>query len=424
MTTDKLISDHYTTFTTVPDLRNRIIGQSLADILQAGFAMFHLKFCSLLDFDNATTAQRDNIKSVYGISKVCSDTQMRRMIDRVEPTVVEERIHSLINEEFHRSGTAREYTVFDGRLIVSLDGVEHFRSHKVHCASCLVKHSKTKGTSYYHQMLCGSIVHPDQAQVFPAVVEPIVKQDGQTKNDCERNAAMRVIDQLNRGYAGRKLLIVADGLYSCGPFLDKLIEYNHDFIITAKPGDHKALFKHFTTWSDRGATKKLEVINKGVTHRFEWANGLGLNETWSAMKLNVLMYEQIDAKGRVTRFSWVTNRKLSKRNVEQIMRIGRSRWKVENETFNTLKNQGYNFEHNYGHGHQYLSTTLSYLMLLAFLTDQLIERCCEDFRLILGKTKTRVKLWFQQRALFTSQAFDSFNGIYGRLAELFGVQLI
>ena len=32
------------------------------------------------------------------------------------------------------------------------------------------------------------------------------------------------------------------------------------------------------------------------------------------------------------------------------MRGGRARWKIENETFNTLKNQGYHFEHNYGHG--------------------------------------------------------------------------
>ena len=41
------------------------------------------------------------------------------------------------------------------------------------------------------------------------------------------------------------------------------------------------------------------------------------------------------------------------------MRAGRSRWKVENETFNTLKNLGYNLEHNYGHGKQHLATVLN-----------------------------------------------------------------
>jgi len=52
------------------------------------------------------------------------------------------------------------------------------------------------------------------------------------------------------------------------------------------------------------------------------------------------------------------------------MRAGRARWKIENEAFNTLKNQGYQFEHNFGHGQQQLSVVLALLMMLAFLVDQ------------------------------------------------------
>ena len=37
--------------------------------------------------------------------------------------------------------------------------------------------------------------------------------------------------------------------------------------------------------------------------------------------------------------------------------------KIENETFNTLKNQGYNFEHNYGHGNENLSVFFALLMI-------------------------------------------------------------
>jgi hypothetical protein len=33
-------------------------------------------------------------------------------------------------------------------------------------------------------------------------------------------------------------------------------------------------------------------------------------------------------------------------NVQQVARGGRTRWRIENETFNTLKNQGYT-----GRGH-------------------------------------------------------------------------
>ena len=421
---DTLVSGNFLIFDQIPDRRNRVVNQSLSDVCQAAFAMFHLKFPSLLDFDSATTIQKENIESVYGISNLCSDTQMRRILDDVSPHYIHNRITDIISNEFIKVGGARQYGVFDQRLIVSLDGVEHFRSGKVRCENCLEKSSAKNGTSYYHQMLCGSIVHPDESQVFLAVAEPIVRQDGEKKNDCERNAAKRVIARLNEAYESLKFVVVADGLYSCGPVLELLRKGGHDFVITVKPGDHRNLFTHFATWSDRRATTKMTIEDNGTTHRFEWANGLGLNQTWADMKLNLLVYEQVDRKGKVMRFSWVTNRKITKRNVNAIMRIGRSRWKVENETFNTLKNQGYQFEHNYGHGQNHLCSTLAHIMLLAFLTDQLVELCSKEFQLILKAARTRLKVWFQQRALFTSIRFENFNSIYGRLAELFGVQLI
>ena len=66
-------------------------------------------------------------------------------------------------------------------------------------------------------------------------------------------------------------------------------------------------------------------------------------------------------------FSWVTDLELTAGSVEKVMRGGRARWKIENETFNTLKNQGYQLEHNFGHGQQHLSVVFAMLMLLAVL---------------------------------------------------------
>ena len=55
----------------------------------------------------------------------------------------------------------------------------------------------------------------------------------------------------------------------------------------------------------------------------------------------------------------MTNLPLTQSTVVKVMRGGRARWKIENETFNTLKNQGDHFEHNYGHGRQHLATNLA-----------------------------------------------------------------
>jgi len=96
-----------------------------------------------------------------------------------------------------------------------------------------------------------------------------------------------------------------------------------------------------------------------VQHDFAWTSGLCLCESATDVKVNYLRYEQTDKKGVVTRWTWITNLPLTARTVERVMRAGRSRWQIENETFNTLKNQGYHFEHNYGHGTQNASDGLS-----------------------------------------------------------------
>ena len=79
---------------------------------------------------------------------------------------------------------------------------------------------------------------------------------------------------------------------------------------------------------------------------------------------------------------------------------GTSRWKIENETFNTLKNQGYHLEHNYGHGEQNLSVVLALMMMLAFLVDQVQQLCCPVFQAAWHKMKTKCHLWEEIRTTF------------------------
>ena len=84
-----------------------------------------------------------------------------------------------------------------------------------------------------------------------------------------------------------------------------------------------------------------------------------------------------------------------------------ARWKIENETFNTLKNQGYHLEHNYGHGEQNLSVVLALLMMLAFLVDQVQQLCCPLFQAAWHKMKTKCHLWEELRHHFRMLVFGS-----------------
>ena len=154
--------------------------------------------------------------------------------------------------------------------------------------------------------------------------------------------------------------------------------------------------------STRGQAGFLELLDADdarITHRFSWVENLGLNDSHPQIRVHFLDYKQIGPK-KTQHFTWITDLPLTADTVYTLMRGGRARWKIENETFNTLKNQGYHLEHNYGHGKQHLSTVFAYLTLLAFLVDQLQKHSCSLFQQALEKHHSMRGLWDKMRTFF------------------------
>jgi hypothetical protein len=127
--------------------------------------------------------------------------------------------------------------------------------------------------------------------------------------------------------------------------------------------------------------------------------------------VNFVEYWEI-SQGKTQHFCWITDFTVTKSNVFTIMCGGRARWKVENETFNTLKNQGYHFEHNFGHGKKNLSVVFVALMMLAFLVDQVQQLACELFQAVLEKKSSRKRLWEHMRALFKTIELKSMTQLF------------
>jgi hypothetical protein len=160
------------------------------------------------------------------------------------------------------------------------------------------------------------------------------------------------------------------------------------------------------------------VVRNQIEHRFKYVNQVPLNFENIDLNINFLEYEEKNIKtGKVQHFSWVTDLELNKDNVYEIMRGGRARWRIENETFNTLKNQGYEFEHNFGHGYQHLSTVFANLMFLAFLVDQVQQLCCPLFQQALRRLKRKICLWAQWRQYFFCLLFDNWEEFLRAMAE-------
>ena len=125
----------------------------------------------------------------------------------------------------------------------------------------------------------------------------------------------------------------------------------------------------------------------------------------------------MDPDGTQREWTWVTDLAVSGSNVRELARAARARWRIENETFNTLKNQGYHFEHNFGHGQQHLSVVMAFLMMLAFLVDQVQQRCCPLFAAALDKMQTKRHLWEEIRHLFRAFIFVCFADLLRALIQ-------
>jgi hypothetical protein len=405
-------------FQDVPDARSGEVGISLGDALMSAFAMFSLKDPSLLAFDDRRRDPNDNFRTIYGIDRAPSDTQMRAILDPVDPHVMRPLFRS-VWRRLQRGKALEPFVYWDGYYLVSLDGTTYFSSTKVHCSSCLEKHHRGGGVTYAHQLLGATLVHPDLKEVIPLAPEPIINQDGHTKNDCERNATRRWLKHFRQEHPHLPVIIVEDGLSANAPHLRDLREAGVHYIIGVKPGDHTFLFQHLHDADFAARTQHLTQVDPAtsVLHHFRFHNGVPLNESNPDELVNVLEYWEIHPDGKVQYFSWITDFILVPDNVYTVMRGGRARWKIENETFNTLKNQGYHLEHNYGHGEKNLSVVLALLMMLAFLVDQTQQLCCPLFQAAWHKLGTKRHLWEEVRNCFNAFRFNSMTELLTALVR-------
>ena len=229
-------------FEAVPEHRNERNQIPLVDALRSGVAVFGLKYPSLLKFDEAYNGGviRHNLKTLYGAERAPCDTQLRTILDPVDPAQLRPGFQS-VHRQLQRHKALEPYRYLDGYYLVSVDGTGQFASSEISCPECCTKTAQGQ-THYYHQLLGAVIVHPDLKTVLPLAPEAITRQDGASKNDCERNAAKRLLEQLRQDYPQLKLLVVEDSLGANGPHLELLHALNLHYLIGVKEGDHEALF--------------------------------------------------------------------------------------------------------------------------------------------------------------------------------------
>jgi hypothetical protein len=421
LTQDAMMTTSRNRFSGITDHRKRDCKISLPDALMSGYAMFALKDPSLLLFDNRRKFDDGNLNRVFGIENVPSDSQMREILDPVDPESLRP-LFSDIFSQLQRGKAMEPFVYYQGCYLLSIDGTGSFSSDKLSSASCLEKKSKKTGKITYHQQVLGAaIVHPDYREVIPLAPEMIIKQDGSIKNDCERNAAKRFLQKVREDHPRLGIIVIEDGLSSNAPHIKEIKSQGMHFILGTKEGDHPLLFHTLSEAAKSGEAVEFRMVdekNPKIIHRFRYLNNTPLNQSNLDVKVNVLEYwEESDKK--TLHFAWVTDFTITKDNAYILMRGGRARWKIENETFNTLKNQGYHFEHNYGLGKEHLSEVFVMLMMLAFLIDQTQQLTSSLFKAAWQKLGSKKALWENIRNLFYSYEVESMEMIYRSIVNGF-----
>jgi hypothetical protein len=418
---DALLTTMKTGFEKIEDHRSGNVQHSLGDTLMAGFAMFSLKDPSLLAFDERRIAAPHNLMTIYGMGSIPCDTSMREILDGVDPN----NLRPLFKNAFRalQRGKALEQMVFmEGSYLLNLDGTGYFSSSTLYSDACMEKVSTTTGkVTYYLQAVGAAIVHPDFKEVIPLCPEIIRKQDGETTMDCERNAIRRLLKKFRKDHPHLKVIINEDALSSNAPHIEDLEQYNCHYILGVKEGDHKFLFQHVDQAIKDGEAVELVMAderNEDITHYFHIVYDAPLNKSNQDRRVTFVEYWEENTKtGKIQRFSWLTDLDITEDNVYLFMRGARARWKIENETFNTLKNQGYHFGHNYGLGKQHLTETFVFLMMLAFLVDQIQQLCCPLFNAVWKKWKSKRSLWEKVRSKFHDFYIETMEDLYRSLLD-------
>ena len=254
---------------------------------------------------------------------------------------------------------------------VIVDGTGIFSFDEKHCDHCLKRKYVDKETGeekfkYMHHVLEAKLVVGDM--VLSLGTEFIENESEDVpKQDCELKAFHRLAKKLKSTYKRLPICILGDSLYACENVFQRCDEYNWNYLFRFKEGRIRSIAEDFQ------AIKQLEKTSKNVF----WTNDIAYNER----TVNLVEYEN---KNQMKKFTYITNIKVTEKNVHKLIHAGRSRWKIENEGFNKQKNIRYHIEHASSHHY----TAMKNHYLLTQITDIIMQLFEKGSKIVKSFKKT------------------------------------
>ena len=417
LTFDALTQALHRSLDPLPDTRRgKNILYAVKDAALGAFAVFFTQSPSFLAHQQALRQAKgtSNAHSLFGITQIPCDNQIRTLLDRVSPKHLFP-IFSTITHALLEAGVIKRFHVLDQTVLIAIDGTQYFSSKRISCPACSQKTSATGIVSFSHSALTPVIVAPGTAEVLALEPEFISPQDGHAKQDCEQEAAKRWVRRQAPLLPLPKVTVLGDDLFCHQPLCDLLIEHGWNFILVCKPDSHVTLYE----WIDFiAAGERLGVVRKrhwngkfGEIWSYRFTTEVPLRGGDDALMVNwcelTITHEK---KGdQLYHNAFATLHPLTEQTVVEVVAAGRARWKVENENNNVLKTKGYHLEHNFGHGKQHLAAVLVTLNLLAFLFHTVFGLLDAKYQLLRAALGARQTFFNDVRTLLRYLVFESWE---------------
>jgi len=243
------------------------------------------------------------------------------------------------------------------------------------------------------------------------------------KQDCEMMAFQRIAVKIKKYFPRLPVCILADGLYPNDTFMQTCADNDWAYIAMLKDDSLKTLQTEVmdTDNKHRHLQERQHTSNKGMrvtTGKYEW---ISQPLSYKAHRLYRVSCTEAQAwyrkaedgcrqleKQESTRFVWLTSLAPDSSNVYQIAEGGRMRWKIENEGFNTQKNNGYALGHLFSRASSTGYKNYYQCLQIAHIINQLTEHSQRVTDLLDSDKKITIKyLWKLLNALLLMQPVEN-----------------
>ena len=233
---------------------------------------------------------------------------------------------------------------------VILDGTGLFCFKERHCENCLCTTRKDEnGKSikyYYHKVLEAKLVLGDKIIISLGTEFIENEKEDVDKQDCETNAAKRLLKRIKEEFPRLPLCIQGDALYATEPMMELCRKNGWKYIFTQKETRQKNIASDYQLLDEKEDKTQVSQIGKEKGNGAYYNHMEKVSGKTEEMNLYEYIYEREEEEGLVkVSFQWLTNIELTKKNLEEMIEAGRGRWKIENEGFNNQKNGIYRIEH-------------------------------------------------------------------------------